>query len=176
MFFYLWDVFLFYPPWSFFLSHLLFDNTPPFFCQILYVDSLAVDNVQISTTPPRVAAWTREHLDQVIKLDRNNDGSFGKLKVLNFLVFPPLYFLFYFFRPQFFTCLFCCQIKQSGRSVIQNSLFNMEDICRFVASKAPQQMPSEVRHPIHSKSNYTIFHWQLYLCIIASFITSVSNF
>ena len=130
-----------------------------FFCQILYVDSLAVDNVQISTTPPRVAAWTREHLDQVIKQDRNNDGSFGKLKV-----------------PQFFTCLFCCQIKQSGRSVIQNSLFNMDDICRFVASKAPQQMPSEVRHPIHSKSNYTIFHWQLYLCIIASFITSISNF
>ena len=147
-----------------------------FFCQILYVDSLAVDNVQISTTPPRVAAWTREHLDQVIKQDRNNDGSFGKLKVLNFLVFPPLYFLFYFSRPQFFTCLFCCQIKQSGRSVIQNSLFNMDDICRFVASKAPQQMPSEVRHPIHSKSNYTIFHWQLYLCIIASFITSISNF
>ncbi|RLM73889.1 hypothetical protein C2845_PM15G06410 [Panicum miliaceum] len=31
---------------------------------ILYVDSLAVDNVEISPTKPRVAAWTRKLLDE----------------------------------------------------------------------------------------------------------------
>ena len=52
-----------------------------FFLQILYADSLAVDNVQIPDTKPRIAAWTRQLLDKVIRLDRNRDGSFGKLKV-----------------------------------------------------------------------------------------------
>ncbi|XP_039805252.1 uncharacterized protein LOC120669546 [Panicum virgatum] len=48
---------------------------------ILYVDSLDVGNVQIPTTKPRIAAWSRKLLDQVIKLDTNRDGSFGKLKL-----------------------------------------------------------------------------------------------
>jgi len=52
-----------------------------FFLQILCADSLAVDNVQIPDTKPRIAAWTRQLLDKVIRLDRNRDGSFGKLKV-----------------------------------------------------------------------------------------------
>jgi hypothetical protein len=30
---------------------------------------------------PRIAPWTRKLLDEVIKLDMNRDGSFGKLKV-----------------------------------------------------------------------------------------------
>jgi hypothetical protein len=30
---------------------------------------------------PRIAAWTRKLLDEVIKLEMNGDGSFGKLKV-----------------------------------------------------------------------------------------------
>ncbi|RLM87071.1 hypothetical protein C2845_PM04G10880 [Panicum miliaceum] len=48
---------------------------------ILYVDSLAADDVQIPTTKPRIAAWMRKLLDQVIKLDTNCDGSFDKLKI-----------------------------------------------------------------------------------------------
>ena len=52
------------------------------FSQILYADSPAVDNVEISVTKARVAAWTRKLLDEVIKLDRNHDGSFVKLKVI----------------------------------------------------------------------------------------------
>lgn len=52
-----------------------------FLLEILYADSPAVDNVEISVTKARVAAWTRKLLDEVIKLDRNHDGSFGKLKI-----------------------------------------------------------------------------------------------
>ena len=55
------------------------------FFQILYADSLAVPNVQIPDTSPRIAAWKRNLLDEVIKLDTNRDGSFGKLKVFLFL-------------------------------------------------------------------------------------------
>ncbi|RLM60816.1 hypothetical protein C2845_PM14G09700 [Panicum miliaceum] len=47
---------------------------------IIYVDSLAIQNVQIPATMPRIAAWIRKLLDEVIKLDMNRDGSFGKLK------------------------------------------------------------------------------------------------
>ncbi|KAG2573234.1 hypothetical protein PVAP13_7KG246755 [Panicum virgatum] len=47
---------------------------------ILYANFLAVDNVQIPDTKPRIAVWTRQLLDKVIRLDRNRDGSFGKLK------------------------------------------------------------------------------------------------
>jgi len=43
--------------------------------QILYVDSLLVDNVQIPSTMPRVAAWSRKLLDQVIKLDTNHEAQ-----------------------------------------------------------------------------------------------------
>ncbi|CAD6240320.1 unnamed protein product [Miscanthus lutarioriparius] len=75
---------------------------------ILYVDSLLVDNVQIPYTMPRVAAWSRKLLDQVIKLDTNNDGSFGKLKS-----------------------------KGPSYSTPQPSLFHMDDIRRFVSSKVP---------------------------------------
>ena len=58
------------------------------FFQIIYADSLAVPNVEIPTTMPRIAAWTRNLLDEVIKLDTNRDGSFGMLKVL----VKPLFF------------------------------------------------------------------------------------
>jgi hypothetical protein len=51
------------------------------FLQIVYVDSLLVDNVVIPSTTPRVAAWSKQLLDQVIKLDTKLDGSFGNLKV-----------------------------------------------------------------------------------------------
>ncbi|PUZ50779.1 hypothetical protein GQ55_6G087200 [Panicum hallii var. hallii] len=47
---------------------------------IIYADSLAVENVQIPATIPRIVAWTRKLLDEVIKLDMNPDDSFGKLK------------------------------------------------------------------------------------------------
>jgi hypothetical protein len=51
------------------------------FFHILYVDSLVVDNVDIPATTPRIAAWSRSLIDQVLKMDTNRDGSFGKLKV-----------------------------------------------------------------------------------------------
>ncbi|CAL4924975.1 unnamed protein product [Urochloa decumbens] len=47
---------------------------------VLYVDSLDVGSLHIPICKPRVAAWSRKLLDQVIKLDTNRDGSFGKLK------------------------------------------------------------------------------------------------
>jgi hypothetical protein len=49
---------------------------------ILYADSLDLQNIQIPTDIPRILAWSRKLLDQVqvIKLDTNCDGSFGKLK------------------------------------------------------------------------------------------------
>ena len=61
------------------------------FFQIIYVDSLAIPNVQILATMPRIATWTKNLLDEVIKLDTNGDGSFGKLKVL--VKTKPDYFL-----------------------------------------------------------------------------------
>ncbi|KAF8656916.1 hypothetical protein HU200_060481 [Digitaria exilis] len=48
---------------------------------LLYADSLMVDNLEVPSTKPRIAAWSRKLLNQVIKLDTNTDGSFGKLKV-----------------------------------------------------------------------------------------------
>ncbi|PUZ44447.1 hypothetical protein GQ55_8G099500 [Panicum hallii var. hallii] len=47
---------------------------------IIYADSLAVENVQIPATMPRIAVRTRKLLNEAIKLDMNHDGSFGKLK------------------------------------------------------------------------------------------------
>ncbi|CAL5078667.1 unnamed protein product [Urochloa decumbens] len=47
---------------------------------VLYVDSLDVGSLHIPICKPRLAAWSRKLLDQVIKLDTNRDGSFGKLK------------------------------------------------------------------------------------------------
>ena len=55
--------------------------------QILYADSLVVSDAQIPDDKPRIAAWSRQLLDKVIRLDRNRDGSFGKLKV-HFLFLP----------------------------------------------------------------------------------------
>nr|CAB3446501.1 unnamed protein product [Digitaria exilis] len=49
--------------------------------ELLYADSLMVDNLEVPSTKPRIAAWSRKLLNQVIKLDTNTDGSFGKLKV-----------------------------------------------------------------------------------------------
>ena len=69
----------------FYFALFVFDDTI-FFCtcasfQILYVDSLLVENVDIPATTPRIAAWSRSLVDQVVKLDTNRDSSFGKLKV-----------------------------------------------------------------------------------------------
>ncbi|RLM75079.1 hypothetical protein C2845_PM15G06460 [Panicum miliaceum] len=47
---------------------------------IVYADSLVVQNLEIPTTKPRITAWTRNLLHQIIKQDTNRDGSFGKLK------------------------------------------------------------------------------------------------
>ncbi|OEL13866.1 hypothetical protein BAE44_0025114, partial [Dichanthelium oligosanthes] len=48
-------------------------------------------------------------LDGVIKMDTNNNGSFGKL-----------------------------MFKPSTHIVVQSSLFDMDDIKRFILSKAPR--------------------------------------
>jgi hypothetical protein len=68
-------------PFSFLLMFLMPSLVFIFFLQIVYVDSLLVDNVAIPSTTPRVAAWSQQLLDQVIKLDTKPDGSFGNLKV-----------------------------------------------------------------------------------------------
>ncbi|KAG2597378.1 hypothetical protein PVAP13_5KG253807, partial [Panicum virgatum] len=60
---------------------------------IIYVDSLAIPNVQIPATMPMIAAWTRNLLDEVIKLDTNRDGSFGKLKWCKTLLFRWMTFI-----------------------------------------------------------------------------------
>ncbi|CAD6333201.1 unnamed protein product [Miscanthus lutarioriparius] len=83
---------------------------------ILYVDSFLVDNVQIPSTMPRVTAWSRKLLDQVIKLDTKHDGSFGKLK-----------------------------LKGSSYSTPQPSLFHMDDIRRFVSSMVPSGISDQTR-------------------------------
>jgi hypothetical protein len=49
--------------------------------QILYADALDAPTLSIPDTTARVAAWSRKLLDELIKLDTNNEGSFGKLKV-----------------------------------------------------------------------------------------------
>ncbi|CAL4962269.1 unnamed protein product [Urochloa decumbens] len=78
---------------------------------ILYADSLEVQKVQPPPTKPRIAAWTRKMLDTVIKEDTNRDGSFGKLK-----------------------------LKNLGHSVLQDPFIQMDDIQRFVSSKAHRGM------------------------------------
>ncbi|CAL4980346.1 unnamed protein product [Urochloa decumbens] len=78
---------------------------------ILYADSLEVHKVQPPPTKPRIAAWTRKMLDTVIKEDTNRDGSFGKLK-----------------------------LKNLGHSVLQDPFIQMDDIQRFVSSKAHRGM------------------------------------
>ncbi|OEL32493.1 hypothetical protein BAE44_0006487, partial [Dichanthelium oligosanthes] len=50
------------------------------FIVVPYVDSLSVGNLEISSDKPRIAAWSKKLLDDVIKLDTNSYGSFGKLR------------------------------------------------------------------------------------------------
>ncbi|CAL5006580.1 unnamed protein product [Urochloa decumbens] len=81
---------------------------------VLYADSLEVQKVQPPPTKPRIAAWTRKMLDIVIKEDTNRDGSFGKLK-----------------------------LKTLGHSVLQAPFIQMDDIQRFVSSKAHRGMTDQ---------------------------------
>ncbi|CAN6273204.1 unnamed protein product [Urochloa humidicola] len=76
---------------------------------ILYVDSVDVGNLEIPSTKPRVAAWSRKLIEEVIKLDTNRDGSFGKLK-----------------------------LKRSSYSTVHDIFFGSNDIEDFVSSKAPR--------------------------------------
>ncbi|CAD6335113.1 unnamed protein product [Miscanthus lutarioriparius] len=86
---------------------------------ILYVDSLLVENVDIPATMPRIAAWSRSLVDQVVKLDTNRDGSFGKLK-----------------------------LKSSVHTVIQSSLFQLDDVRRFMSSKVSSNMSDEKKRKL----------------------------
>jgi len=122
-------------------------NDCAFFFQIIYVDSLAIPNVQIPATIPRIATWTKNLLAEVIKLDTNGDGSFGKLKVL--VKTKPDYFLnisqttIFFIITQTITNPFF-QLKSSAHSVVQDSPFQMDDIYSFVSSKAPRDLAPDV--------------------------------
>ncbi|XP_062179455.1 uncharacterized protein LOC133884088 [Phragmites australis] len=95
----------------------------------LYLDSLAVPNVQIPGGLQRVVAWKKPLIDKVIKLDTNIDGTFGKLK-----------------------------IKQEDHSIVQESLLGqMEDIERFVASKVKPSLSSQKKRMLsHTVSKVCI--------------------
>ncbi|RLN34944.1 hypothetical protein C2845_PM03G30990 [Panicum miliaceum] len=86
---------------------------------ILYVDLLDIKNIRIPTGTLRIAAWTRKLLDKVIKLNTNCDGSFGKLK-----------------------------FKQSCHSVGAGFSLQMDDISRFVTSKASRQLATKKKRKI----------------------------
>ncbi|KAL6843408.1 hypothetical protein ACP4OV_026730 [Aristida adscensionis] len=51
-----------------------------FFLMVLYLDSLAIDSLDIARYSPILGAWTRKLVEAAMKLDINRDGSFGKLK------------------------------------------------------------------------------------------------
>ncbi|OEL30054.1 hypothetical protein BAE44_0008928, partial [Dichanthelium oligosanthes] len=68
-----------------------------------YINSLELGSLQVPTTKPWIAAWDRKHMDEVIKMDTDNDGSFGKLK-----------------------------LKPSAHTIFHSLLFHMDDIKQFV--------------------------------------------
>jgi hypothetical protein len=84
-------------------------------------------------------------LDELIKLDTNNDGSFGKLKVRSsnaHSIFSPIFYAnntSLIMMSSFVLSPF--QLKQLPHTTIQESLFRSEDIFQFVASKVPEGMP-----------------------------------
>ncbi|CAN6174110.1 unnamed protein product [Urochloa humidicola] len=86
---------------------------------VLYVDSLDAGNLQIPNTEPRVAAWSRKLIEEVIKLDTNRDGSFGKLK-----------------------------LKRSAYCTVQDTFFAFNDIDAFVSSKAPRSISVQKKRKI----------------------------
>jgi hypothetical protein len=49
---------------------VVFPFCPP---QILYADALDAPSLKIPDITPRVAAWLQKLLDEIIKLDTNND-------------------------------------------------------------------------------------------------------
>ena len=117
-----------------------------FLFQILYADSLDLPNIQVPTGTPRVSAWMRTLIDQVIKLDRNRNGSFGKLKVYqknNSNIGRPSITLF-FHTHHCITFSFLVQLKQSHHSVGARFSLQMYDISRFVTSKVPRQLAAAV--------------------------------
>ena len=118
------------------------------FLQILYADSLDVPNLQIPTCRPRIAVWTRNLLDQIIKLDTNREGSFGRLKVRKTVIWI-LSSISFFSRPSppdtpLTHDKLSFQLKESCHSVGAGFALQMDGISRFVTSKAPRQLPLEV--------------------------------
>ncbi|KAF8728110.1 hypothetical protein HU200_018689 [Digitaria exilis] len=49
-----------------------------FYLVILYLDSLDTHDTQIPDGTPRVSAWNKKLVNQVIQMDMKNNGSFGK--------------------------------------------------------------------------------------------------
>ncbi|CAO2177240.1 unnamed protein product [Urochloa humidicola] len=86
---------------------------------VLYVDSLDAGNLQIPSCKPRVAAWSRKLIEEVIKLDTNRDGSFGKLK-----------------------------LKKSAYSTVHDTFFGSNDIEGFVSAKAPRGISMQKKRRI----------------------------
>ncbi|TVU04123.1 hypothetical protein EJB05_50310, partial [Eragrostis curvula] len=85
-----------------------------FFLMLLYLDSLE-HNLEISDCKPRLGAWNKKLMEKVVQMDRNDDGSFGRLK-----------------------------LKQTKHTVIDTSIGGcFADIERFVSSKVPTCLPSQ---------------------------------
>jgi hypothetical protein len=98
-------------------SPFLFFFLPP---QILYVDALDAPSLKIPDITPRVAAWSRKLLDELIKLDTNNDGSFGKLKVWSSnsnIIFLPGFLFFANNTPPLIMISFFCSSAFSAQAV-----------------------------------------------------------
>jgi hypothetical protein len=135
-------------------SYLSFFVQPP---QILYADALDAPTLSIPDTTPRVAAWSQKLLDEFIKLDTNNDGSFGKLKVWSsnaHAIFSPFFYAnntpALIMMSSFLLSPF--QLKQLPHTTVQESLFRPEDILQFVASKVPEGMPTQVNLVVFSSA------------------------
>ncbi|KAK3154118.1 hypothetical protein QOZ80_2BG0186340 [Eleusine coracana subsp. coracana] len=87
---------------------------------VLYLDSLAVNDLQIPSCNPRIAAWNKKLIDKVIKLDTNRGGGFGRLK-----------------------------FKQSAYTTIQESCFGrIEDIENFVSLRIKPGVSNEKKRKL----------------------------
>ncbi|TVU20769.1 hypothetical protein EJB05_30365, partial [Eragrostis curvula] len=85
-----------------------------FFLLLLYLDSLEHD-LEISNCKPRLGAWNKQVMEKVVQMDRNDDGSFGRLK-----------------------------LKQTKYTIIDTSIGAcFADIERFVSSKVPTGLSSQ---------------------------------
>ncbi|KAK3142729.1 hypothetical protein QOZ80_4BG0350550 [Eleusine coracana subsp. coracana] len=87
---------------------------------VLYLDSLAVNDLQIPSCNPRIAAWNKKLIDKIIKLDTNRGGGFGRLK-----------------------------FKQSAYTTIQESCFGrIEDIENFVSLRIKPGVSNEKKRKL----------------------------